>query len=377
MSEQVLKSPPPFTPDETQSVIDELIKYGRQWKASDLNIGAPLGGEPCKVTMEIYGRVWDIPGARIETLDVQNWLRAHLSRYEAERIEGAVGVADGAVRNDMVGNVRIHAYRMQREPRLALRLLDSEIPTFEKLGLPAVVDRFLSFQSGIVLVTGKTGAGKTSTLAAVINRINKEQNHHIYTLEDPIEYLHPFYPNSMISQTEVGTDVITYAEGLRGILRAAPHVMMFGELRDAESVSAALSASASGHLVFSTLHTSEASETVQRLINFFPPEQHTNVCFQLAQALRATISQRLVPRADGRGRALACEVFLNMDKATQAMLEEPGKIKQLRNQIQSQRAHGAQLLEAHLEELVARGVIRIEEARLATNYPSEVREPGQ
>lgn len=368
MTAVAVPAPPKFSPSTGNSIIEDIILYGRRMQASDLNIG--VGS---KATMEVYGRVWDIDlgDYEITQSDVMGFLENVLHEMEMERVRGPVGNADGAFRDPQNGNVRVSAYRSRNSLRLALRLLNKDIPKFDELGLPEVVKSFVNFQSGIVLVTGKTGSGKTSTLASLIDIINREQNHHIYTLEDPIEYEHPYYPNSIISQREVGRDVISYTEGLRSMLRAAPHVMMFAEMRDMESVTAALQASSSGHLVFATLHTSEATETVQRIINYFPAEQHTNVRFQLAQALRAAVSQRLIPRKDGRGRVVACEILVNT-KQVSAQLEDADKIKQLRNTIQTGKNLKMQLLEENLKQLIAKNIITEADAKLATNYPDQL-----
>lgn len=365
---KAVSGPPPLVVTHTRSLIEDIILYGRKMKASDLNIGMDCS------TMEVFDKIWDIPMAeQVTSNDITEFLNQWLIETEREQIFGAVGLADGAFRDRSNGNVRIHAYKCKNSPRLGLRLLNEKIPRFEEQGLPEIIRTFTNFESGIVLFTGKTGSGKTTALASLIDIINRTQNHHIYTLEDPIEYEHPKYLNSLISQTEIGRDVLSYKDGLRGILRAAPHVMMFAEMRDAESVTAALMASSSGHLVFSTLHTSEAAETVQRIVNYFPPEQHANVRYQFAQALRAAVSMRLIPRADGKGRVPACEVLLN-SHAIRAMLEDPDKVKQIRNQIRMEaRATGMQLLEDHLAELVKSGTITREAAVMATNYPDEIK----
>lgn len=361
-----IAGPPRFEATGARTIIEDLILYGRHHKAADLNIGIS------KITMEVYGRIWDIPTTdEVTKNDIREFCDRWLIESERERLVGPVGVADGAMRDPDNGNVRIHAYRRKSSVALALRLLNKGIPNFDELNLPQVVKTFSQFESGIVLFTGKTGSGKTTGLASLIDIINRTQNHHIYTLEDPIEYEHPELPNSLISQTEIGRDVISYAEGLRGVLRAAPHVMMFAEMRDAESVNAALMASSSGHLVFSTLHTSEATETVQRIVNYFPPEQFNNVRTQFAQALRAAVSMRLIPRADGKGRVPACEILVNTS-AVRAMLEDPDKVKQLRNEIKLGSRHGMQLLESDLGRLVHDGVITMAAARMATNYPDAI-----
>jgi twitching motility protein PilT len=366
--------PKPFqSSGDTEAFIKELIGYARENDASDLHIGS-------KISMEIYGTLYDVEGAAgIDEVTLQNliknFIKDNLSEHEVERVTGHVGVADGASRKVQGVTVRVHAYKSREKLHLSLRLLKPGVPSFEDLNLPNAIRSFTEFESGIVLFTGKTGAGKTSSLAALIDIINRTKRHHIYTLEDPIEYEHQQYPNNLITQTEIGPDVISYEEGLRAVLRAAPKVMVFAELRDAVSVQAALHASASGHLVFSTLHTSEAAETVQRIINYFPPEQHNNVRYQFAQALRASVSQRLVPRMDGKGRVPACEILVSTS-AIKTMLEDPERIKQLRNTIKSGKADGMQTLEADLSRLVSENIVDLTDAKRATNYPEEVKAGG-
>ena len=362
--------PPAFRPSGQRSIIEDLILYARRMQASDLNVGVD------GTTMEIFGDIWDVPiDMPVPAMEIKDFLTRHLSDTEFERLFGPVGVGDGALRDKQNGNVRIHGYKCVGSVRIALRMLSPTIPRFEDLNLPEKVREFTKYSDGIVLFTGKTGSGKTTALTALIDIINRTQRHHIYTLEDPIEYEHPKYPNSQISQTEIGRDVISYSEGLRGIVRAKPHIMMFAEIRDAESLDAALKASSSGHLVFSTLHTSDASETVQRIVNYFPPDQHANIRYQLGGALRAAVSLRLLKRADGKAYIPACEV-MESNVAIRSMIEDPDAIKQLRNTIKSHANDGMQLLETDLTRLVKEGKVTIQAARAATNYPDQIATAG-
>jgi twitching motility protein PilT len=348
-----------------ENPIQDLVAYARRHQASDINIGRT------KVVMEIFGRLYTVQmSSELTSETLKRYLKQTISSAQFEAITGVVGLGDGGYADDH-GVVRVHAYRSQNEIRIALRLLSKEPPAFESLNLPPIIRTFADYQSGIVLFTGKTGAGKSTALASLIDIMNRLKRQHIFTLEDPIEYVHPQYENSLISQTEVGRDVLSYEEGLRGVLRAAPKVMVFAELRDAVSVAAALQASNSGHLVFSTLHTSEMAETVQRVINYFPPEQQMNIRYQFSQSLKAAVSLRLIETIDGRGRVPACEIFVNTP-ATRGLLEDPEKAKQLRNYIQAGRKDGMQLLEDNLSELIEQGKIDPDAAKLATNYPDQI-----
>ncbi|MBD5636087.1 MAG: Flp pilus assembly complex ATPase component TadA, partial [Candidatus Eremiobacteraeota bacterium] len=254
---------------------------------------------------------------------------------------------------------------------LSLRLLREAVPDLDSLGLPAVVSKFADFATGLVLFTGPTGSGKSTALAGLIDRINSRFERHIVTVEDPIEYRHQS-KLSLIRQREIGRDVSSYTESLRGVLRADPDVILIGELRDPGVMSACLAASETGHLVFSTLHTSEAAETVQRIVGVFDGGRQEQARMQLAQSLQAIVSMRLIPDASGRGRRPACEVLLN-SPAIRSQLMSPEKTIQIRNTIETSRKDGMQTLESHLGELVASGEIDIAEARAASLFPEEIR----
>ncbi len=208
-----------------------------------------------------------------------------------------------------VGRVRASVFRERGQPAIALRLIPATIPALDSLGLPASVSALASESRGLVLVTGATGSGKTTTLAALVSAINQARAVHILTIEDPIEFIHEDV-TAVITQREVGIDVPSYAAGLKSALRQDPDVILLGELRDADTIETALVAAETGHLVLSTLHTLDAPETVNRIVSVFPPHQQGQIRHQLARVLRAAVSQRLLPRADGTGRALAAEVLM-------------------------------------------------------------------
>jgi twitching motility protein PilT len=221
------------------------------------------------------------------------------------------------------------------------------------------------------LFTGPTGSGKTTALSALVERINSTYARNIVTIEEPIEYRYTS-KLSLVRQREIGRDVGSYAEALRGVLRADPDVILIGELRDAEVMSACLSASETGHLVFSTLHTSEAAETVQRIVGAFDGTRQEQARVQLAQSLRAIVSLRLLPDASGHGRRSACEVLLN-SSAIRSQLMAPDKTMQIRNTIETSRSHGMQTLEMDLSRMVAERLVTYEAAVGASDYPDQIR----
>jgi twitching motility protein PilT len=311
----------------------------------------------------------DLPAADADA--IRAFCEAYLGKREYERLNGAGGSADGALQHPRYGAIRIHAFRGDTGIALSLRLLRSGVPPLESLGLPAIVASFADFPSGLVLFTGPTGSGKSTALAALINEINQKHARHIVTVEDPIEYRHRSR-KSLIRQREIGRDVSSYAESLRGVLRADPDVVLIGELRDAEVMSACLQASETGHLVLSTLHTSEAAETVQRIVGVFEGSRQEQVRTQLAQSLQAIVSMRLVPDASGRGRRAACEILLN-SPAVRAQLVSPERTPQIRNTIETSRKDGMQTLEMDLSRLVAERLVTHEAALGASDYPDQIR----
>ncbi|MEW6154324.1 MAG: type IV pilus twitching motility protein PilT [Actinomycetota bacterium] len=263
---------------------------------------------------------------------------------------------------------RGNCFHTRGEVAVTLRLIPREIPSPEVLGLPAAVSAFARLHQGLVLVTGPTGSGKTTTLASVIDWVNKNRACHIVTLEDPIEYLHE--PRmAAVSQREIGTDSLSFARGLRSALREDPDVLLVGEMRDTESIQTTLTIAETGHLVFATLHTNDAAQALDRIVDVFPAENQDQVKVQLAGSLAGVVSQRLLPRVDG-GRVAAFEVLV----ATHAVrnLIKEGKTRQIRNVILTGRRQGMRTLENSLTELVERGLVSYEEAVSRSLFPDEV-----
>lgn len=247
------------------------------------------------------------------------------------------------------GRYRVNVFRQQGAAALAFRLVRSEIPSPEELGIPSSVIDLYNRKRGLILVTGPTGSGKSTTLASIIHKVNLCRDAHIITLEDPIEYVHT-HKMSMVNQREIGSDTQSYANGLKAALREDPDVILVGEMRDYETISVAVTAAETGHLVLSTLHTIGAASTVDRIIDVFPPHQQQQIRVQLANVLEGIISQQLIPKADGRGRVGAFEV-LHVNLAVRNLIRE-GKTHQLPSIMQTGRRQGMMTMDEAIIQLV-------------------------
>ncbi len=253
---------------------------------------------------------------------------------------------------------------------IVLRIIPVEIPNFEQLNLPPVLPQISALPRGLVLVTGVTGSGKTTTQAAMIHYINQNFRRHIITLENPIEYLHRDI-NCSITQREVGTDTSSFQTGLRAALREDPDVILIGEMRDTETIDTAIKATETGHLVISTLHTPDSVTTITRTISVFPPEEQEQLRVRLAESLQAVISQRLLPRADGNGRILACEVMV-VTAAVRDCILDPQKLDEIRKLMEEGRQqYGTQTFDLHLMDLVKHGLVEYETAKYAATNPTD------
>jgi twitching motility protein PilT len=257
-----------------------------------------------------------------------------------------------------LGRFRVNAYRQRGSVAIALRTIPINIRTLEELGLPPIVGALARKPNGLVLVTGPTGSGKSTTLAAMIDLINSERSCHIITLEDPIEYLHR-HKNSIINQREVGHDTQSFARALRAALRQDPDVILVGEMRDLETTSIALTAAETGHLVLATLHTNDASKTVDRIVDQFPSNQQGQARLQLSGALQGVIAQQILPRVDRPGRVVALEILV-ATPAVKNLIRE-GKTHQIPSAIQTGAKFGMKTMEASLRELVDQRIISQED----------------
>lgn len=284
---------------------DQLITAASTSKASDIHLRA--GHAPLvRVNGELqrWASVAPLTAAHLEAIAARLLPPVHQEKLQTKLEVDVAWQAPGNVR------VRASVFRQRGTIAVSMRLIPEQIPPIEVLGLPAAVVKLSEESRGLVLVTGVTGSGKSTTLAAIIDLINRTRALHVLTIEDPIEFVHKD-ARAVITQREIGFDTPSYASGLRAALRQDPDVILIGEMRDQETIETALVAAETGHLVFSTLHTLDAPETINRIIAAFPPHQQDQVRTQLARVLRAAVSQRLLPRADGKGRALAAEVLVS------------------------------------------------------------------
>ena len=265
---------------------------------------------------------------------------------------------------------RVNAYRQRGTISVALRVIPTKIPTIDELGLPEILKKIALQRNGLVLCTGPTGSGKSTTLAAMINEINEKRNCHILTLEDPIEYLHT-HKNCIVHQREVGIDTRTFAAGLRAALRQDPDVILVGEMRDLETISIALEAAETGHLVLATLHTTDAPKTVDRIIDVFPAHQQQQVRIQLASCLNAVIAQQLMPRIDRDGMVAALEILIGT-AAVRNIIRE-GNSAQLETVMQTGGKYGMIVMNNYLIHLYERGIINMETVLRRCTNPEYVK----
>jgi twitching motility protein PilT len=348
------------------SLLDPWVRYLLDCGATDLHFS--VGAVP---RVRIDGRLVAVPETAATDDDSLDRILAGLlgpERVEAFRGERnadfAFSWSDGARTERFRGN----AFAQQLGAALALRHIPGDIPTPESIGLPLSVQSLLTRPHGLVLVTGPTGSGKSTSLAAMLGWINQHRPLHVLTIEDPVEYVH-VSDAALVNQRELGTDVPTFEDGLRAALREDPDVVLVGEMRDLETISLTLTLAETGHLVFATVHTNDAAQTVDRIIDSFPEGQQEQVRAQLSMTLAAVISQRLVPRIGG-GRVAAYEVLMGTH-AVQNMIRE-GKVRQLRNTIATGQRDGMLVLEASLNQLVAQGVVSSEDALANSVHPDEI-----
>jgi twitching motility protein PilT len=343
----------------------ELIALARGRGATDLHAGA--GAAP---TLRVNGRVTTLDVPALGAAALESFLESVLPD-DLRRRWKTTGSVDAARRDGVGAPYRLHAYAAMTGVRLAFRFLAADIPALDALALPAVVATFATRTNGLIVFTGPTGSGKSTALAALVDRLNRTTERVVVTVEDPVEYVHEPI-RSVIAHCEIGRDVGDYAAALHGFMRADPDVILVGEMRDRATMEAVLSAAETGHLVLSTLHTIDAAQTVDRIIDAFSSDAQSQIRTQLASTLLAVVSLRLVPLRNGEGRVAATEILIGTD-AVRAMIRD-GKTHQLRNAIATGRAAGMRTLETSLSDLVVRGAISIDAARLAANRPAEVRD---
>lgn len=331
--------------------IDKLLQAVISNNASDLHIH--VGRQP---TLRLHGRLRSLD-TKILTADDTAALMKSITpqRYQQEIEED--GSADFGFSFGDKARFRVAIFKQRGNISMVLRQIPTKLMTFEELGLPPIVKTLVNRPRGIFLVTGPTGSGKTTTLASMVNFINEHLDRHIVTVEDPIEYYHP-HKKSMVNQREVGIDVPSFSEALRRVLRADPDVVMVGELRDLETIAAAIRAAETGHLVFGTLHTTSALGTINRIVDSFPADQQEMIRVQLAGTLLAVLSQQLCPRCDMPGRVAAFE-FLLCTPATSNLIRKNETFR-IESVIQTGRKFGMQLLDESLLGLYHKNIIDAE-----------------
>ena len=339
--------------------VEELVAKALQDKASDVHLVQGLTPR-----YRVDGEIREMDGTRLTAQQCEGFARELLG-VEFAKARG-VGEADLALTIAGV-RCRLNLFMQQGAWSAAIRLLNEHIPDFAELGLPKAAAEFPSYSQGLVLITGETGSGKSTTLAAILNQINRNECKHILTLEDPIEYVYT-PERCVINQREVGRDTQSFAAGLRAALREDPDVILVGEMRDLETIETALTAAETGHLVFGTVHTNSAADSIDRIVDVFPAARQQQIRLQLSMSLKAVLSQQLLPRVGG-GRVLACEV-MKTDGAIRNLIRE-GKTPQIINAIQTTGAIGNILMDRCLQNLRAAGTISEETYRSALRDQSQ------
>jgi twitching motility protein PilT len=345
--------------------IEELLALARARAASDLHIGP--GHAPA---MRVHGRITSVEVPSFGDEALAGFVARALPTVLAARWRGA-GTIDATCRAGAGTPYRLHAYRTMTGTRLAFRFLSREIPALDALALPEVVATLAARPHGLVVFTGPTGSGKTTALAALIDRINRDTGRVIVTVEDPVEFVHA-PRRSVVAHCEIGGEIADYASAVHGFMRADPDVILVGEMRDRATMAAVLSAAETGHLVLSTLHTNDAAQTIDRIVDAFAGDAQVQIRTQLAATLVAVVSLRLVPLVAGDGRIAATEILIATD-AVRAMIRD-GKTHQLRSAIAGGRVLGMRTLETSLSELVVRRVVSADAARSHANRPAEIRD---
>jgi twitching motility protein PilT len=345
--------------------ITDLLKATIEGGASDLHLKA---GKPPK--MRVDGRLTPVEGAPSLSGEAAQALALSIMNDRQKDLFGDKGEMDLAYSYPGLGRFRVNVFKQRGSVSLVFRVVPTKVKTIQELELPNILHDLSLEGRGLILVTGSTGSGKSTTLAAMVDHINRSKTANIITIEDPIEYLY-LDRQSLISQREVGYDTESFSVALRAALRQDPDVIMVGEMRDYETIHTALIAAETGHLVMSTLHTVDAPETINRIISVFPPFQQKQVRLQLAAVLKGVISQRLIPRADGKGRAAACEIMVSTQTVREAIVD-PEKTRRLRDVIAAGGSqYGMQTFDQSLFDLMSRGIISLDSAMAWASNPDD------
>lgn len=343
--------------------IDTFLRIMREAGASDLHLSA--GSPP---VLRINGALQEADHRPLTVEEVRILVYEVLAESQIDQFERS-GQLDCAHTIEGVARFRIHAFRKHPGMAAAFRVIPHEVPTLEELDLPPVLTSMLDQRSGLILVTGPTNSGKSTTLAAMVNHLNQHTRHHILTLEDPLEFIHE-NRNCLINQRQIGEHSESFAQALKGALRADPNVILVGEMRDLETISLALTAAELGLLVMGTLHTRSAAQTISRIADAFPVDQQPGVRLALSEVLVGICSQQLLRRKDGTGRVAALEILVGT-RAVRTMIRE-GKNHQVNNVIQTGKKEGMKLLEQSLKDLITEGIVDAEEAARFAEEPGAI-----
>ena len=344
----------------------DLIRLAAEKKASDLFIKE--GSSPA---MRIHGRIHIFTEMEVLTAeDTRRLAYSVMSHDQIGRFEHRHEL-DLAFTVENLVRVRTNVYQQRGSMGLVCRLIPLKLYTLEQLGLPPVIGEMTQNRQGLILVTGPTGSGKSTTLAAMIDKINNERSANIVTVEDPIEFVHPD-KKCIVSQREIGLDTDSFTDALKYVVRQNPDIILVGEMRDIETMNVALQASETGHLVFSTVHTSSASETLDRIINLFPPHERATLCLRMSNSLRGVVSQKLLPRVDTEGRVAGLEIMIATP--TIAKLVEEGRAGNLYTAIQEGNFWGMQTMNQCLVKYYRAGIISEEDAMRAAGNATELKQ---
>ncbi|MCH7504753.1 type IV pilus twitching motility protein PilT [PVC group bacterium] len=344
--------------------IAELLLMAKENNASDLHIS--VGLPPILRIHGIMERTGSSPMEKEETHDL---LYDILSDAQKSTLEEKMDI-DFSLEVENVGRFRVNIYRDRRGIAAAFRLIPEEIRSVQELGLPDALTHLARRRKGLILVTGPTGSGKSTTLATVIDQINEERKEHIITIEDPIEFIHQ-HKNCMVNQREIGFHAESFNRALRAALREDPDVILVGEMRDLETIGMAITAAETGHLVLATLHTNSCAETIDRIVDVFPSHQQKQIRTQLANSIQGVLTQTLIPTIDGRGRVVACEVMIGTT-AIRSLIRE-AKPHQIASVIQTSTKEGMQSMDQCLKNLVMERKIALSEAISRADHVDEFR----
>src|SRR3954470_3066312 len=344
--------------------IDDLLEQMVARSASDLHVTTHT-----PPVIRVRGEIARLDGYEpLTSEDTQQLMYSILSSERQKQLE-IKRQLDFSHSIPGLARFRVNVYFQKECVGAAFRMIPDELKTLEELGIPATLHQLAEKPRGLVLVTGPTGSGKSTTLAALIDEINRNRAEHILTIEDPIEFLHR-HKRCIVNQREIGPDATTFAEALRAALRQDPDVILVGEMRDLETISTALTAAETGHLVFGTLHTQSAPSTIDRIIDVFPPEQQEQVRIMIANSLQGVVTQALLPTADGVGRVPALEVLLP-DDAVRNLIRQ-GKVEQIYSVMQTNTSRGMQTMEQSLADLIQRGTVKLEDALSRSSRPAQL-----